>query len=106
MPIISVWAPVLLERLLHAALMSVVSHGFHPIRPVVLLDTAGHGPGTMNVIVLMPFECPQLFEIDFPDRPIQESTIYRCVVPVKTDTPHFIATGAMRIGLMFRRPVN
>jgi len=87
-------------------LILVFSHASHPFRPVVRLDTTGYGPGIVNVIVFMPFKCPQLFKINFPDRPIQESAIYRCVVPVKTDTPHFIGTWAMRIALMFWRSVN
>lgn len=65
-----------------AVIFLVVFKASHPLRPVARLNTAGNGPGSMDVVVAMPIQRPQFLEIDFPDGPIQEGAVDRRAVPV------------------------
>ena len=38
----------------------------------------------------MPFQSPQLLESNSSDRPIQESDIYKPIVPVDAEMQHFV----------------
>jgi len=60
----------------------------HPRRPVLRLDSAGHGPGTGRIKLPTPLQRPQLFKAHLPDRPIKKDSIDMTVVPVQTKRTH------------------
>jgi hypothetical protein len=76
--------------MLNIILFSVVLKFFHPLWPVFWCDTAGLGPGAVCIIVAMPFQSPQLLESNSSDRPVQESGIYKSIVPVDAEMQHFV----------------
>lgn len=58
---------------------------------------------TNGIELSMPLQPPQAFKLYLPDREIQKNTVHRLVVPVDTETLHFIGTASnKRVSFMCR----
>ncbi len=69
---------------------SIVFKAFHPSRPVFGHGAAGFGPESRPVEIAMPLQRPQFFKADFSDGEIQKKAVYKTIMPIKANPPHFI----------------
>lgn len=69
---------------------SVILEIPQPFGPIAGLDAAGLRPGTVNRILAMPFQRPQLLESDASDRPVHKEHVDPCLVPAEGKVHHFI----------------
>ena len=60
----------------------------HPLGPVSGLHPAGPGPFVCRVKIAIPFERPEFFEPDLPNRPVQIQSVDVPVVTVYAKVPH------------------
>ena len=56
--------------------VSVIFKVSHPLGPVFRLDAAGFCPFVCRVELAIPLQCPQFFESNFSNRPIQGKAVY------------------------------
>lgn len=71
----------------------ILSHALHPVWPFLCCGPACSGPGTVDVVVLVPFQRPEFFEIDLAYGPVHEGHINGLAMSIETDSSHFIRAG-------------
>ena len=71
----------------------ILCHALHPVWPFLRSGPASPGPGAVDVVVLVPLQGPELFEVDLSNGPVHEGHVNGLAMSIDTDTSHFVRTG-------------
>ena len=62
----------------------------HPLGPGIASHTALLGPWARRIVLAMPLECPEFFEPDPTNRPVQEHDVHVSLMPIHTEATHLM----------------